>query len=78
MSLITEQAGGDTGTISSQPQAEGHFCPSWEPTGIRAQEPGLQTPAARLTHERQSCLPRQGPLPFSREGSVSPVLIILS
>lgn len=29
VSLITEQAGRNTGTISSQPQAEGHFSGRW-------------------------------------------------
>lgn len=45
VSLITEQAEGNPGTISSQPQAEGHFYSPQGPIGTQAQEPRLQTPA---------------------------------
>jgi hypothetical protein len=83
MSLITERpgGGGHTGTISSQPQAEGHFCSSWEPTGTLAQEPGLQTPAATDSPMRDSLVhpPGQSHGPFpERRVSDSPVLITLN
>lgn len=72
--VITEQAGRNTGTVSSQPRAEGHFCSSWGPAGTPAQEPGIQTPAGTsslttdwLVH-RDHCCPDITHLTKSTQG----------